>query len=104
MRDTAADARVRLEAGQPLTEVRNSFAERFGAQAGQDLQDFVATLIEHELLREADATPVDFVPVTVAAYFAPKLDIYTDMQELLLLDPVHDVDETGWPAQRKHDA
>jgi hypothetical protein len=22
---------------------------------------------------------------------------YTDMEELLLLDPIHDVDETGWP-------
>jgi hypothetical protein len=22
---------------------------------------------------------------------------YTDMQELLLLDPIHEVDETGWP-------
>ena len=22
---------------------------------------------------------------------------YTDMQELLLLDPVHEVDEAGWP-------
>ncbi len=27
----------------------------------------------------------------------PQLNIYTDMQELLLLDPIHDVDDTGWP-------
>jgi hypothetical protein len=27
----------------------------------------------------------------------PVLHKYTDMEELLLLDPVHDVDETGWP-------
>jgi hypothetical protein len=27
----------------------------------------------------------------------PTLQKYTDMQELLLLDPIHDVDETGWP-------
>ena len=27
----------------------------------------------------------------------PVLAKFTDMQELLLLDPVHDVDETGWP-------
>ena len=24
---------------------------------------------------------------------------FTDMQDLLLLDPIHDVDETGWPVR-----
>jgi hypothetical protein len=27
----------------------------------------------------------------------PMLHKYSDMQELLLLDPIHDVDEAGWP-------
>jgi hypothetical protein len=27
----------------------------------------------------------------------PSLNKYSDMQELLLLDPIHDVDEAGWP-------
>lgn len=27
----------------------------------------------------------------------PILDRYTDMQDMLLLDPIHKVDETGWP-------
>lgn len=27
----------------------------------------------------------------------PSLHKYSDMQELLLLDPIHDVDEAGWP-------
>jgi Coenzyme PQQ synthesis protein D (PqqD) len=30
----------------------------------------------------------------------PKLNKYTDMQDLLALDPIHDVDEAGWPAKR----
>ncbi len=30
-------------------------------------------------------------------YEEPKLGKHTDMQELLLLDPVHEVGETGWP-------
>jgi hypothetical protein len=32
-------------------------------------------------------------------YIAPELSTYTDMQELLLLDPIHEVDESGWPSQ-----
>jgi hypothetical protein len=27
----------------------------------------------------------------------PVLNKYTDMQELLMLDPIHEVDEQGWP-------
>jgi hypothetical protein len=28
---------------------------------------------------------------------APEIERFTDMQELLLLDPIHEVDDTGWP-------
>jgi hypothetical protein len=28
----------------------------------------------------------------------PTLEIYSDMQDLLLLDPIHEVDEAGWPS------
>ena len=31
-------------------------------------------------------------------FVAPELHKYTDMEDLLLLDPIHEVDETGWPA------
>jgi len=34
----------------------------------------------------------------VAKNFSPPaLEKYTDMEELLLLDPIHDVDDQGWP-------
>lgn len=32
-----------------------------------------------------------------AQFIPPLLHKYTDMQDLLLLDPIHDVDEAGWP-------
>jgi hypothetical protein len=31
------------------------------------------------------------------AYVAPLLNKYTDLQGLLLVDPIHGVDEEGWP-------
>jgi hypothetical protein len=31
------------------------------------------------------------------AFEQPKLQKYSDMEDLLLLDPIHDVDDTGWP-------
>lgn len=37
----------------------------------------------------------------VAEYAPPELSTFTDMQELLLLDPVHEVDDSGWPTAAK---
>ena len=34
-----------------------------------------------------------------APFSPPLLQKYTDMQELLLLDPIHEVDESGWPTR-----
>lgn len=33
-------------------------------------------------------------------YEKPGFNKYTDMKEMLLLDPIHEVDETGWPASK----
>jgi hypothetical protein len=32
-----------------------------------------------------------------AAFQTPKLEKHTDMQDIILLDPVHEVDDRGWP-------
>jgi hypothetical protein len=34
------------------------------------------------------------------SFEAPRLEKFTDMQDLVLLDPVHEVGEVGWPATR----
>ena len=44
------------------------------------------------------ATPGDGPAGTARRPFpAPEIERFTDMQELLLLDPIHEVDDTGWP-------
>jgi hypothetical protein len=40
------------------------------------------------------AQPADRIP-----FQPPVLHRYDDMQDLILLDPIHEVDETGWPAR-----
>ncbi|HUF10498.1 MAG TPA: PqqD family protein [Rhodothermales bacterium] len=34
-------------------------------------------------------------------FVAPILSRYSDMRDLLLIDPIHEVDETGWPRVKK---
>lgn len=34
------------------------------------------------------------------AFVPPVLHKYTDLRDLLLLDPIHDVDDAGWPVRK----
>ncbi len=34
-------------------------------------------------------------------FSAPLLQKYTDLEEMLLLDPIHEVDDQGWPGNRR---
>ena len=43
---------------------------------------------------------VNAAPEFPPAFSAPELEKFTDMQDLLLLDPIHEVDETGWPRKK----
>lgn len=67
-----------------------------------DIDAFIAQLSEHGLVDVHDATAPTPKPARAerAAWRAPVLSVYTDMQDLLLLDPIHDVDEAGWPTRK----
>lgn len=95
-----------FEGGATVEEAGSSLTDAFevtAASAEADIAAFVGELIADELIVERDggeetgALPEQDGPK--ATYEAPKLAKYTDMQELLLLDPVHDVSAAGWPAQ-----
>lgn len=45
----------------------------------------------------AAAAPSDKAPTKKEAFVKPALNKFGDMQDLLLLDPIHEVDEQGWP-------
>lgn len=34
-------------------------------------------------------------------YTTPVLEVFTDVQDLLTIDPIHDVDEMGWPQPKQ---
>jgi len=59
--------------------------------------------VEQELVVVADpAAPSSPLPPptpTGEAFRPPTVAVYSDMEDLLLLDPIHDVDETGWPVR-----
>jgi hypothetical protein len=72
-----------------------------------DFRQLLAQLSEEGLVQEgatgASATPSNGGPPIDASvpaggtYAPPKLEKYTDMQDFLLIDPIHDVAAEGWP-------
>ena len=79
------------------------------AEMSQALDSFVADLLIHALIREAEdggdpelGTPSEPPTNGGAEFAAPVLHVYTDMRDLLLLDPIHEVEETGgWPIAKR---
>lgn len=72
------------------------------AQALTETETFAKQLVEGGLVVGApDATsPTDAPPAEPAGkpFVSPLIESYTDMQDLLLIDPIHEVDvQTGWP-------
>ncbi len=77
------------------------------AMITEAVRDLLAQLVAQELIAPGEDTPVatpDRSSSTPAAaprpFVTPVLHTYTDMQELITLDPIHEVDDTGWPHRR----
>jgi hypothetical protein len=63
---------------------------------------FLATLAAHDLVKlggEVSARPLE-VSAHREPFLEPELGVHTDLADMLLLDPVHDVDAAGWPAPK----
>ena len=62
---------------------------------------FVDRLVETGLVVAADRPSPGRVASlsgdAVDSFTDPKLEVYTDMEDLLLFDPIHEVGEEGWP-------
>jgi hypothetical protein len=85
--------------------IAQALVARFAIDSGEAAKavgQLIRDLLANDLVRpvghsgENDAALGEVVPHNVA-YAPPRLDVFTDMQDLLLLDPIHEVDEGGWP-------
>jgi hypothetical protein len=98
-----------LRDGSSVSQVVETLSARYvgdPAVIRDDVIAFVAQLCTEDLIREGDAPATTATgPITgsdgAPAFVKPVLQRYTDYQELLLLDPVHEVDDaSGWPVAR----
>jgi hypothetical protein len=76
-------------------------------EVAADLERLITQLREEGLVQDAPAeaahassngTPADHTFEPAGGRYVPaKLEKYTDMQDFLLVDPIHDVAPEGWP-------
>ena len=99
MRETGAAIWHDLVAGHSIESLVALAGANASLAAG--IESFIADLQDKGLLRSAATSPQAAAPmrtVLTGETSAPTLESFGDMQSLLLLDPVHEVDEEmGWP-------
>ena len=78
-----------------------SYPDQSGVRSAVDA--FLENVVENALARPQ---PVETLPAVAldrlsGPYQAPRLSVHKDMEDLIMLDPIHDVSETtGWPIRK----
>jgi hypothetical protein len=111
LRGSAAQIWSLILQGATVAAIVDSLSDKYDPQRNHvpdEVERFIADLLGHELIapheaQVADTSVVATIPEKhdLPSFDSPTIEIYTDMQELLLLDPVHDADEAGWPVQKE---
>jgi hypothetical protein len=104
IRGTGADVCRLLLAGHALQEIVINLAKHYQLsepQIGPEVKQFVVRLVEEQLLVAVseEAPQAGPVELSSAPYAAPSFEKFDDMADQLLLDPIHEIGETGWPVR-----
>lgn len=104
---TAVDVWRGLERGEALEGIVLELERRYEAEDGEIhaaveklADDFVAAeliVADGTGAGEAPSAPPQDVGEDRAPFAPPGFTTFTDMQDIILLDPVHEVDTRGWP-------
>lgn len=90
---------------EPLSKAQ--LLEHLRGELGEDSLPSVAQaidkMVEHELLVSVPPPKSQGTvlrSLAASAFVLPVVDVFTDMAELIAIDPVHEVDEAaGWPVR-----
>ncbi len=102
-----------IEGGLGIAGITDELLQRYHADRSvveRGVRDLIAELIMEEIVLPADGDATQS-PNPAAAmqpnppepqkdFTPPVLQRYTDMEGLLLIDPIHEVDDSGWPNRK----
>ena len=102
----AADCWVLTAGGSEVDDLVVAITARYEVDeplARADVTRFLEQLVVERLVvagdEAASATPLPPIDAK-KPYTAPAVQKFDDLEDLLLLDPIHEVDEAGWPVAR----
>lgn len=102
-----------IDAGAPIGQIVEVIANSYVGDPQEivaGVNALVETLQQESLIVSDDKPRAEEVDGVVAAakvdsellqFDPPILQKYTDMEDLLLLDPIHEVDDAGWPKKNQ---
>jgi hypothetical protein len=103
LQQVAADVWAAIARGADQEQVLDEIVASYDVTR-EEAESTIAPLLrdlEGENLIVQSANGAVYEPVSTAgeraAFAAPMLEKHTDMQDIILLDPVHEVDDRGWP-------
>jgi hypothetical protein len=102
----AADVWSILTGGSTIADAARVLASAYSAQedtVARDLETAVNFLIERGLIESVSGNGSASIALPEAVrgeWMMPQFDEYTDMWELIKLDPIHETDEVGWPVAK----
>ena len=93
---------VGINAGKTVEQIVNGFsavAEIDRSIVDQSVRTFVDHLLAEGIIipGQPASSASDWAPMISGAFSVPQLERFDDLRDLLLLDPIHDVGENGWP-------
>jgi hypothetical protein len=103
LQGTGAEVWESIAGAASAAEIAGDLAARYGidpAEAEAAVTAVLGDLQAEDLIAPSEATArtaSSSAAPTGGAFVAPTLSKYTDMQDLVLLDPVHEVTDAGWP-------
>ena len=97
IKDNAANLWNDLAKGHPVETLVAAAGQ--GTAMAAAIEAFASAVVKEKLMRTTDAAQQPTEPPTLALDGPlPEIEGFNDMQSLLLLDPVHEVDDQqGWP-------
>lgn len=102
LRNVAATIWQLIEAGASVERIRELLCSAYPSELmniERSTEVFVTLLVDEGLiaLQARKFNSEASVGWPSEGYRVPVVEKFDDMAQLLLLDPIHDVDETGWP-------
>ena len=84
-----------LEAGKSRDEITKVFAAN--PENTAKMESFLDEIEREQLVVAAPDNSAAREVASPKSFVAPTIEKFTDMRDLLLLDPIHELDESGWP-------